>query len=101
MAKRFLIVILSIAVCFSAAISLAACKNGANSTSKGLEFTADGENKTYTVSGIGQCKDKDVVIPATYDGKPVTAIGEDAFRTRWNTYSSIKTVICSDGTVYL
>lgn len=80
MAKRFLIVILSIVVCFSAAISLAACKNGANSTSKGLEFTADGENKTYTVSGIGQCKDKDVVIPATYDGKPVTAIGEDAFR---------------------
>lgn len=87
MAKRFLIVILSIVVCFSAAISLAACKNGANSGSKGLEFTADGENKTYTVSGIGQCKDKDVVIPATYDGKPVTAIGKNAFRN-----GSIKSV---------
>ncbi len=87
MAKRVLIVILSIVVCFSAAISLAACKKGAISVSKGLEFTADGENKTYTMSGIGQCKDKDVVIPATYDGKPVTAIGKDAFRN-----SSIKSV---------
>lgn len=87
MVKRFLIVILSIVVYFSVAISLAACKNGANSGSKGLEFTADGENKTYTVSSIGQCKDKDVVIPATYDGKPVTAIGKNAFRN-----SSIKSV---------
>jgi hypothetical protein len=33
----------------------------------------------YTVTGIGKCKDYDVLIPREYKGLPVAAIGERAF----------------------
>ena len=42
-----------------------------------LEYAFNGEG--YTVVGVGTCYDTDVVIPETYNGKPVTAIAEDAF----------------------
>ncbi len=45
--------------------------------SAGLEFVQyDG---TLAVSGIGTCTDKDIIIPATYNGIPVTAIDNLAF----------------------
>ena len=37
------------------------------------------ENDEYVVTGIGNCKDNDVVIPEIYKGKKVTSIGESAF----------------------
>ena len=37
----------------------------------------DGES--YSVTGIGTCTDTDIVIPSTYEGKPVTDIGSEAF----------------------
>ncbi len=45
--------------------------------SVGLEYTLSGN--TYTVKSIGTCKDTNVVIPATYENIPVTAIGNNAF----------------------
>lgn len=36
---------------------------------------------SYTVSGIGSCSDKDIIIPETYLGFPVTAIGDYAFQS--------------------
>lgn len=42
-----------------------------------LELSADGAS--YKVIGVGNCTDSTVVIPATFEGKPVTAIGEIAF----------------------
>ncbi len=45
--------------------------------SEGLEYILDGTS--YTVSGIGTCKDTEIIIPATHQGKPVTEIGEEAF----------------------
>lgn len=42
-----------------------------------LEYTDLGDS--YAVSGRGNCKDADVVIPETYNGKPVTSISENAF----------------------
>ncbi len=42
------------------------------------EVTEDG-NTTYTVRSIGAVSDAEIVIPSTYKGKPVTAIGESAF----------------------
>ena len=51
---------------------------GPATMSQGLAYTllADG---TYEVSGIGTCTDTVLVIPAMYDGKAVTSIGEKAF----------------------
>ncbi len=45
--------------------------------SEGLEYSLD--EYGYTVVGIGNCPDSDIVIPVTYEGVPVYAIGEAAF----------------------
>ena len=45
----------------------------------GLKFN---EDKTgYILMRIGYCDDKDIVIPPTYEGVPIIAIGNGAFRT--------------------
>ena len=51
--------------------------------SEGLEFTLNKDGKSYTVTGMGTCRDIHIVIPASYNGLPVTAIGEMAFA--WST----------------
>ena len=54
------------------------CTNcGKMSYSAGLEYMLDGDH--YVVTGIGSCTDTDLVIPATYNGLPVTVIGSNAF----------------------
>ena len=45
--------------------------------SEGLSLKSNGNS--YTVMGIGTCTDTDIIIPITYNGKPVTSIGEYAF----------------------
>ncbi|MBQ8545460.1 MAG: leucine-rich repeat domain-containing protein [Clostridia bacterium] len=42
--------------------------------SQGLNFELDATTNTYTFTGIGTCKDEDLVIPLTYEGLPVTKI---------------------------
>ncbi len=46
--------------------------------SEGLSYSYS--NGGYTVTGIGTCKDSNIVIPATYNGYPVVAIADNAFR---------------------
>jgi len=48
--------------------------------SKGLKFEVD--DYDCTVVGFGTCTDTEIVIPAEYDGKPVTGISSGAFRKR-------------------
>ena len=48
--------------------------------SKNLAFTLNDDGESYSVTGIGECADTDVVIPAKYNYLPVTAIGASAFR---------------------
>ena len=47
--------------------------------SKGLAFTLLNDG-TYEVSGIGSCTDTEIVILSIYNDKPVTSIGDSAFR---------------------
>ena len=49
------------------------------SFSKGLAYRLTVDGSGYVVDGIGECKDTDIVIPAEYNGKPVVAIGDNAF----------------------
>lgn len=37
------------------------------------------EDDTYEIVGVGTCKDRNIIIPSFYDGKPVTSIGYRAF----------------------
>ena len=52
----------------------AACDDGAPS----LEY--EKVNGTYKVVGIGTYEEGELIIPETYKGKPVTAIGAEAFK---------------------
>ena len=47
--------------------------------SQGLKYTLNSDSKSYSVSGIGTCTDKDIIIPATHHNLPVTSIGDCAF----------------------
>ena len=47
--------------------------------SVGLEYSLNESTNTYTVTGIGNCQDTDIVIPEAYEGLAVTTIGESAF----------------------
>ena len=44
-----------------------------------LEFTLNETKDGYVVAGIGSCERKDIVIPGSYNGLPVTEIGKQAF----------------------
>ena len=46
----------------------------------GLEYTMISNGTAYEVSGIGDVTDCEIIIPATYNGLPVTRVGDDAFR---------------------
>ncbi len=61
--------------------------------SEGLEFALCDDGESYVVTGYSG-KDSDVVIPAQYNGMPVTAIGENAFR-----YAAITSVEIPDGVI--
>ena len=54
-------------------------KKTGNQGSAGLEYTLSSDGKSYSVTGIGTCKDSRIVIPAKYNNLPVTTIGDGAF----------------------
>ena len=66
--------------------------------SYGLEYSLNSDGKGYTVVGIGDCIDKDLIIPSTYEGLPVNAIGENAFNGNTDiTYVLIDRAVTSIG----
>ena len=80
-------------ICLALSLSLMACdlilpdavldfvedSFGDFSSSESLLYEFDDSSKTFTVTGIGTYTDAHVVIPDTYKGYPVVAIGESAF----------------------
>ena len=88
MRKRILIATLSLITVLTCVFGFAACKE---KPSKGLEYELNTETNTYTILR-NSCKDKKVVIPSTYNGLPVTAIDNEAFKN----CSSIKSVVIPD-----
>ena len=66
--------------------------------SYGLAYSLNSDGKGYTVVGMGDCIDKDLIIPSTYKGLPVTAIGENAFNGNTDiTYVLIDRAVTSIG----
>lgn len=53
------------------------CSFCGKSASEGLFFSLQGNE--YTLIDIGTCEDTDIIIPKTYNGYPVSAIGDRAF----------------------
>jgi predicted ribosomally synthesized peptide with SipW-like signal peptide len=51
-----------------------------NKPSQGLEYKLNADEKSYYVSRFGTCTDTEVLIPSTYNGLPVTAIGYRALQ---------------------
>lgn len=47
--------------------------------SKGLAFELSEDEKSYIVTGIGECEDSELWIPKTHEGLPVTRIKQNAF----------------------
>ena len=60
--------------------------------SKGLSYQANANGTECTITGIGSCKDTDLVIPSHIDGLAVTAIGTYAFHQS----KTIRSVIFPD-----
>ena len=54
-------------------------EEGSNPVLGGLQYRISTDGTYYTVTSIGTCRDSELVIPATYNGLPVTEIGKEAF----------------------
>lgn len=61
--------------------SFVACNDPLKDDTSPFEYTLNSGGESWTLSGIGFCKDSVVEIPAKRaDGKPVTEIGNRAFK---------------------
>ncbi len=60
--------------------------------SEGLEYTISNDGTFYSVTGIGTCTDNELIIPGTYNNKPVKEIGDEAFKNN----TSITSVVIPD-----
>ena len=66
-------------------------------STKGLEYLDGIEENTCIVAGIGSATDKDIIIPATYNGKRVVQIGKNAFSNKRITSIEIADSVTSIG----
>lgn len=67
--------------------------------SVGLEFELNEDGESYKLKSLGTCTDEMVVVPSTYEGKPVTAIGDnDHYR---NNSDNVKKIILPSSIVRL
>jgi len=83
--KRFLLLVLAVALCFAAVSCSAFAADGtgdqanASEGTPGLSYKLSSDGESYMCTGIGNATTTDIVIPATYKGKPVILIDNGAF----------------------
>ncbi len=75
MKRKLLIALIIVMVCSF----FTACGDGKKPASGQLEFELYNYSREYKVVGLGTLSSNDVVVPSEFDGKKVTAIGENAF----------------------
>lgn len=80
MSKKILHVVTALVCAAVCVLGLVAC--GGDDDDETLYYTLNADGKSYCVSGLLEENTEDVNIPATYKGKPVTAIGDRAFREK-------------------
>lgn len=56
---------------------LISCEN--DTASEGLWYALNSDGTGYSVTGLGTCEDKTIIIPKEYNGKPVVEIAPLAF----------------------
>lgn len=82
--KKFLKMFSLVFVLALSVFAFSACTKSKDSKepvlSIGLEYTLINNDTEYELSSIGTCKDAHIVIPSSYEGKPVISIGYEAFR---------------------
>lgn len=76
---RLIILIAMVAILLLLASCNGKPKEESKKYSEGLEFTLNEEGTGYLLSGKGDCKDYEVVVPDAYNGLPVVGVGEKAF----------------------
>ena len=64
--------------------------------SQGLAYKVNFGTQTCSITGIGDCKDTDVVIPSTIDGYTVTKIASNAFAGSILLKSTLTSVVIPD-----
>lgn len=72
------------------------CSCGARKPSEGLIYELEDDQENYILVGIGQCTDAEIVVPATYNGKPVSGI-----RIEEDNNSTITSVYICEGVAYI
>ena len=84
MMKRNLVLIILLVLCLVMPVgcSAGAAQNEEDATltgTAGLEYQLTSDNEGYVCTGIGNAATTDIVIPATYKGKPVLMVANNAF----------------------
>ena len=62
-----------------ACINLFIFATACNNTTESLQFQQIDGKQEYCVVGVGNVSSKDITIPSTYNGLPITSIGDEAF----------------------
>ena len=65
--------------------------------SQGLEFVKNSNGTNYAVKSIGNCTDKEIVIPNTYEDLPVVGILPEAFKGN----TTITSVVIPDNVILI
>jgi len=58
------------------------CTICGDKVTQSLQYSLSGDGTQYTVTGIGTVTATDIIVPSSYNGKPVISIGSSAFYNR-------------------